>query len=1450
MTPVVCAGVLKHGSSLVVNSDREEAKARGEEVVLVRGSKEKALGCVLATEKSEAKRPPNAFLRLERVFGMRSEGKGCVQYLCGERKAVVYCVSKYVIVESPVDNLQKVYDKHEYKVTCFICSSAIIVSADVSGAIHFWSPKTMELQKTMKLPIEEAMGEYMDMSADEKLLLIIMRPSQSLLVIDWRQDREMAFKSLGSDLVITEAKFDPIDSSRIVAIGKQIVEFRLTLGSITVVNYCPIALRSPEDSVLFCMDFLAPPLNLDGEVQSDVYIGTSGGEVGVLIEDQFEVVTAGPIHSGPINSIRIVKDMSSPVCIITAGDDNAVRLWDISFNLITAINIAELSIYTSTQSKQYTGSGIPSTHLNGIYSLDILKSAHSKYTLLAALRCGDTLELELETELYTEHLEESATHRKLFKAPPKSTLMLRHHTSNKVCAVPIEGTSFLATSGDDSTLRLWNVVTNYLVWTEDLGKARGLKVSCLGYSAIDSLLVVGFRSGMVVYYKLVVADFVAETEKAPRIVLKCSTHDSVGPVLKIAFSGDCDLLAVSHGPNMLNEGAGVFVYQRNELMETRHKNIKEAYTKIKWIEIPMGNLEHEKGLTHAPVDLEFSADNTHLQLCYLPLTKTGQVLYNAEPACIIWDLQKDSVAEDWSKLRNVLWNNFAFAPAVLAQSFPLMQSVVFTCVRPLGEDLLALVCAGSTRGDVHIFRRAAILADKSGVGSGEKAEGALAKSQSACCSYIDSLHVIGREEEKWLIVTAADDGIVVKYKVVYEDYKSNLDYLLLEPREIAEDPFKEFPSKSKLKLLFYDDWRKRHQAADEMPHRSSIELKANWVFGRRAFDRRNNLKFDYLGRAVYSVGTMLILVNESIRSFASGEKSRKKPIEQIILNSTSENPAFPEISCIAMSRSRRLVAFGTSEAQAHIYVWDISTNTETAMCPVDAASLVTALKLHCNERYAAVLALSKEHIQIILIVDTMEGVELCRATQIHSLPFKIRDIDFCPDKSYTTFVTCGIQHLSFWHINAKYMLEESAAFASPHKASLVSPEQESKFNESAHSGLAALENRCGALAVCKGLEGEEGVYASFLAMGFVGQTMLTVADDGFVYIWRDKHIVNKRQGHSGPVLSLHIHESNELVVTGGADGRVVLWSFNEKSVHGHANLEKIRSIRCPFEGVEKCVQSVAVNAGLLVIGTQTGSSYVVNVVDGKGNIKPKQSGVEVFEPFLKAIDNERLRSIAYDPLNDRLYCLAESGLFVAMDVETQQFLHSDSYPSRGLAVDILKTTGDEMLGRLMLAFENEVIFLTDKYEQLPGMTLKKTNITAAKVSDNNLYLAVGSVGNGDVEVAVYKIADGLDEMHSRREYTAMIISLDFTTDDNYLFVLDELGNTFIYEVEHFHPVKEASCTEAELEWQSWGLKSDADFSTVAKHYSQNNRISAVARTQGNMVAVGDQSGIVDLVCYV
>ena len=1582
--------------------------------VLVKQSRVKILNHVLATDKyndvkNEVKRPPTEILELEHVYGMQSgHRRNCLRYYhqctpplpspqqyshsgLTERsdyltrtsqeptpilmsdapspmhknctRKLIYAVSKYMVIESlpehKLDSPQWIYQGHGYSVSCYATHPKLnlIASADTNNNIHLWNKESKEPVRMIKVLSADSGIAGLDFSPDGELLLALGSGKQSLTVLNWTQEREIAFRHL-NEAVVVEARFSPVDPRKIVAIGKGVVmEIELTATGLLPTSVVWPKFENPKDSVMMCMDFLVYSL---GDIPSaDVYIGTSGGELGVLISHQFERLSPAPVHKGAINCLKVTKQLGSPACIVTAGDDNVVNIFDLSMTTLCSVDVPSLDIYkggvSSSSRFSYSGSGIPPAFLNGIHSIDLFTCRQGSLGLLIGLRCGDVVETELlcadsdspsstpePNREPSEPVQEEppSTSRRLAKCPIKGNIVLRSHSSlgrtvydRKVCVAAIPNSPFLVSAGYDCTIRLWNMKTDALVWMENLGiGSRDVRVSAMECSPEGDLLVLGLFSGKVIYYGFP-KELASGESSTIQISMRFSTHDSQGCVMAMRFTADAQYLAVSYNSSAIAGKSTsissaaprvpgcVLVYAKNVFVSNRSAKA-DIYTRVKRIDVPSSSpssdlssikqppmqtsteksaiFEDEESSLSIPkercaVQVEFSKDGRYLQLCYLPVYLTGRVLYSHEPTCIVWDLNKDSVAEDWEQLMNVEWNGLAFGPAIYARHLGsslkatsiedelecmAKEQVVLSSFLILNQNYIySTICSGSTTGDIHIFRYAALLSDKYepispssplyGKAPMDKESMAVARSWNAFTSEIEKVELVMDGDDQWLLLSSVSDEAILKYKLVYDDCRWNLDYLYTNPTLVLEDPFQEFPSREKFSTLLTEKWSARASIGKSRPPgEAQMDLQVSWVFGRRAFDRRNNLKFDYLKRVVYSSGTMLILVKErqTVANSAEGGDAKRRP-QQVILNSAAEEAAYAEISCLAMSQSKRLVAVGTAESQAHIYAWDVSTNTQVSVIPINRASIIYALKIHKDERHVIAIAFVQEYKQAVMVCDLAERTEICRLTQLHSLPYKIRDVDFCPGESFLRFVTCGIQHLSFWSKSGYYMEQEAAQLTLEpdainfsglsktdiEKSGFAPPSQQSVFDQKSST--------CGALMLCKDIkqevelvEDQHTVYATFLGLGFINSAMLTVADDGCVYIWEGSKIVRKRQGHNGAILCMDISPKEMLVATGGADAKVVLWIFDTRTSHGvtHTDLSKIRSVHLRagidpspnicFTEYSKCVQSVCLDHGTLMVGTRSGSVHMVDIADETGNVKPRQSETENLRNFLDGVDDEAPQCVAYDQLQNRLCYLSKKGFFVVFDIETQLIVHSKRYGSPGRVLHMFRTTGFVLLG-----LENEIMMLSNKYEAIPDMSLTKSNITAVKISSNDAFLVVAYIEAGVPKITGYSINKALNEFGNAKGFKSAIVALDFTVDDSYLFAADELGEMYRFEVDQLNPLRTDKKTEVHLQWQSTGLRSDSQYGTISKFYSHSNKISAISRIQRGditIVAVGDQSGTV------
>lgn len=658
--------------------------------VLIKGSKTKLLNHVLATENYKEyeniiTKPPIGIITLQHIYGMQcgfkrqtlkyyhenkdNKKKKIEQQMenipvhKGCSKWISYFVSRYVILQDIENNKQWIYEGHKSKVTCYALHpfEELIASAGEGNIIHIHNCSTRDYIKVLRTSHETGIS-CIEFSADGQFLLSMGSGKQSLHLFNWEQEREIAFRHL-SEAIFFDIRFSPIDRNHIFAIGNEVIlELELRAGLLIVTNVVWTQSDQPGNSMMLCMDFLIYSL-VNPACDVDIYIGTSGGHIGILSSHQYERLTVYPAHTGAINCIKVTRLLYSPVCIITAGDDNLVKLWDLGINTIGLINVCSLDIYKNPSSNVNNESGLQTSYFCGIHSLDLYMCNDKVPFFLIGLRNGDVLELEISVsnkeEEEGESKQDSALGRvhavKLFN---ECKFLKRAHSSlgleedeRRLCVAvyPQSPPAILASAGYDSSIRFWNISNDTLLFMEDLGKDSGMKVSALAFSPDGEYLLIGLFTGQVIYYKFSLAEdrneSGIEANILPNIEMKSSTHDSLGSVLSIKFSYDGEILGVSYHipqkellPSDIQYDKSmtyvVIIYNKTPERERIARKTKEIYTKVYEINLPVapGNLlikkqgEHMENamMERSVAKMEFSKCNRFLQLFIFQLVKEGK----------------------------------------------------------------------------------------------------------------------------------------------------------------------------------------------------------------------------------------------------------------------------------------------------------------------------------------------------------------------------------------------------------------------------------------------------------------------------------------------------------------------------------------------------------------------------------------------------------------------------------------------------------------------------------------------------------------------------------------------------------------------------------------------------------------------------------------------------------
>jgi hypothetical protein len=68
----------------------------------------------------------------------------------------------------------------------------------------------------------------------------------------------------------------------------------------------------------------------------------------------------------------------------------------------------------------------------------------------------------------------------------------------------------------------------------------------------------------------------------------------------------------------------------------------------------------------------------------------------------------------------------------------------------------------------------------------------------------------------------------------------------------------------------------------------------------------------------------------------------------------------------------------------------------------------------------------------------------------------------------------------------------------------------------------------------------ENLFVSFLNIVYIGETLITSGDDGYLYIWAKERLEHRTLAHEGSVFALHAGQMG-LLVSGGIEGIVILW---------------------------------------------------------------------------------------------------------------------------------------------------------------------------------------------------------------------------------------------------------------------------------------------------------------------
>lgn len=207
---------------------------------------------------------------------------------------------------------------------------------------------------------------------------------------------------------------------------------------------------------------------------------------------------------------------------------------------------------------------------------------------------------------------------------------------------------------------------------------------------------------------------------------------------------------------------------------------------------------------------------------------------------------------------------------------------------------------------------------------------------------------------------------------------------------------------------------------------------------------------------------------------------------------------------------KRFLLVGTSEENAKIIAWDISTNTNLFDIKLNGFVIVNLLKLSFSNKHSAVLATAKNGQQYLLFIDLINKSVL--AVHHFHKAVQINDLCFALGHEFRV-LACGIRYMAEWNYCNNLLTEKLYNFSSA-------------------------EN--------EGIKAEAIIFYSLI---FIEEYAISSGSDGYLYVWKDEKVVKRQNAHpKESILSLYTSLNSKIFVSGANNGTVIIWHFSSSLI--------------------------------------------------------------------------------------------------------------------------------------------------------------------------------------------------------------------------------------------------------------------------------------------------------------
>lgn len=217
------------------------------------------------------------------------------------------------------------------------------------------------------------------------------------------------------------------------------------------------------------------------------------------------------------------------------------------------------------------------------------------------------------------------------------------------------------------------------------------------------------------------------------------------------------------------------------------------------------------------------------------------------------------------------------------------------------------------------------------------------------------------------------------------------------------------------------------------------------------------------------------------------------------------------------------------------------------------------------------------------------------------------------------------------------------------------------------------------------------------------------------------------------------------------------------------------------------VQSICLGYNRVVIGMRSGTilETMISETDAQGNIVGKKHNFDAntkIRKWMKCTDDQIPIAVAIDMVSEKIFSMTEAGKFTAWDLVNFDVMYQKDFHKTAQNIIAFKHSN-----KILLVFDNDILVLgsniSEGYDELKEYELKLNKISDAKLNNNEKILGVASTSSSTPEVSLYETEDGFAKLTTFYGFKTAIRYIDFSTDNYYLQVEDQIGEVQLFEIE-------------------------------------------------------------------